>query len=193
MRIAITRPGEVLAGWAVIAELAASAGVDVSASRSADVFEQLVAAVPFYEGLTLDEIGGQGVRWPEREQAAALGPTDVEPPAAPVTRPAEPAAGVKGALALGVYRPIWASPECEISPALQYLIPAQQVELSPQDAQRLGIDDGDTVTVSQNGTRLGARATVRSSVPAGTAFLATGIAVDSANALTEPTVEVHKS
>ena len=202
MRIAIARPGEVRPGWAVLAELAEGAGVDFGARRSAEVFEQLVAAVPFYEGLTVDGITGDGVRWPEREQAAAYDAGDGEgaqPPArAAVTPHPQPAAAAtaaaasNGSLALGVYRPIWAAPECEISPALQYLIPVQQVELAPEDAQRLGIEDGDEVTVSQNGTRLGARATIRSSMPSGTAFLATGIAADSANALTEPLIEVHK-
>jgi NADH-quinone oxidoreductase subunit G len=198
MRIAIARPGEVRPGWAVLAQLAASAGVDFGARRSADVFEQLVSAVPFYEGLTVDQIAGHGVRWPERDQAAAYDAGDAVQPGAtppatsPATPPAVPAAASNGSLALGVYRPIWAAPECEISPALQYLTPAQQVELSPQDAERLGIADGDQVTVSQNGIRLGARAAVRSSMPAGTAFLATGLAADSANALTEPLIEVHK-
>ncbi len=36
-------------------------------------FAQLVAAVPFYEGLTLEEIGGRGVRWPARPQARVAG------------------------------------------------------------------------------------------------------------------------
>ena len=46
--------------------------------------------------------------------------------------------------------------------------------------------------MSQNGTRLKATAAVRTGVPAGTAFLAEGIATDSANALTEREVEVSK-
>ena len=37
-----------------------------------------------------------------------------------------------------------------------------------------------------------AAAVVRSGVPEGTIFLATGIAAESANALTEPTVEISK-
>ena len=32
---------------------------------------QLFDAVPFYEGLTLEEIGGKGVRWQERDAAGA--------------------------------------------------------------------------------------------------------------------------
>ncbi len=97
-----------------------------------------------------------------------------------------------GALRLGTYRPIWADPEVEISPALHFAVAHQQVELSPEDAARLGVVGGETVEVSQNGTRLKATAAVRSGVPEGTAFLAEGIANDSANELTETTVEVSK-
>jgi NADH-quinone oxidoreductase subunit G len=97
-----------------------------------------------------------------------------------------------GHLRLGTYKPIWAAPEVEISPSLQYTIARQQAELSPEDARRLGIASGDKLVVSQNGTRLEATAAVRSGVPTGTVFLATGIAQDSANALTEPHVEVQK-
>ena len=100
------------------------------------------------------------------------------------------APGADGSLRLGTYRPIWASPEVELSPALHFTIAQQQIELSPEDAQRLGIHNGATVSVAQNGTRLSATAAVRTGVPPGTAFLADGIATDSANELTEPLVEV---
>jgi anaerobic selenocysteine-containing dehydrogenase len=65
------------------------------------------------------------------------------------------------------------------------------LELSPEDARRLRIGSGDRVTVSQNGIRLGATAHVRTGVPTGTAFLAEGIAQDSANALTGATITVE--
>jgi NADH-quinone oxidoreductase subunit G len=191
LRVAIAHPGEVQPGWAVIAELARRAGTDFEVGRSEDVFDQLVQAVPFYEGLTHDAIGGQGVRWPEREQAAAA-----SGPSAWSLVSVDDATAVtnqNGSLRVGTYRPIWAAPECEISPALHFLIPRQHVELSPDDARRLGIADGDEVLVSQNGTRLNAKAAVRSSVRAGSVFLAEGIETDSANALTEPLVEVRKA
>ncbi|MGA2009640.1 MAG: NADH-quinone oxidoreductase subunit NuoG [Solirubrobacteraceae bacterium] len=195
LRIAIAHPGEVRSGWAVLAELARRCGLDVGVTRSADAFEQLVAAVPFYAGLTLDEIGGRGVRWPQRPAAAAFGADRREPVATARSGGwPEGAAAVaqNGALRLGTYRPIWASPECEVSPALKFLIPEQQVELSPADAARLGIAHGDGVVVAQNGTRLHATAVVRTGVPSGSAFLATGLAADSANALTAALIEVHK-
>ena len=190
-RIAIAYPGEVRAGWWVLTEIAAACGLDTGVERAGDAFAQLVAAVPFYEGLTLEEIGGHGVRWPERPQALSMSAGDDDPlPDGPA--PAEPAASSNGHLRLGTYRPIWAAPECEISPALKFLIPEQQVELSPDDAQRLGILHGEQVVVAQNGTRLAAKAFVRSAIPAGSAFLADGLAADSANVLTEPLIEVIK-
>ena len=98
-----------------------------------------------------------------------------------------------GTFRFGTYRPIWAAPEVEASPALHYTVAHQQVELAPEDAARLGIANGEAVQVAQNGTRLKATAAVRTGVPAGTAFLAEGIASESANVLTEPVIEVRRA
>ncbi|HSC02258.1 MAG TPA: NADH-quinone oxidoreductase subunit NuoG [Solirubrobacteraceae bacterium] len=199
LRTAIAHPGGVRSGWWVIAELAKHAGVDTGVLTSPMAFKQLVAAVPFYGDLTLEEIGGRGVRWQERSAASQFptagdaaagvgsGPIPAPPPA-----PGSAVATGNGTLRLGTYRPIWAAPEVEISPALKFTVAHQQVELAPEDAHRLGIASGEAVEVSQNGTALKAIAHVRTGVQAGTAFLADGIAVESANAFTEPVIEVHK-
>ena len=50
----------------------------------------------------------------------------------------------------------------------------------------------EPVDVTQNGTRLRARVAIRTGVTPGTAFLADGIAENSANELTEPLVEVAR-
>jgi NADH-quinone oxidoreductase subunit G len=192
LRIAIAHPGEVRSGWAVLAEIARRCGLDTGVERSHDAFEQLVGAVPAYEGLTLEEIGGRGLRWPERPQAQSMALTESALESAPPIAAGPAVVASNGALTLGTYRPIWAAPEVEVSPALKFLIPHQQLELSPQDAQRLGIDPGAEVIVTQNGSRLSARATVRTDVPVGSAFLAEGLASESANALTEPVIEVLK-
>ena len=192
LRMAIAHPGEVQPGWAVLAELERRAGGDLVVDRSADAFAQLVEAVPFYAGLTLDGLAGRGIRWPESESAAAFpagGSDSGAPMPSPSPAPAAPALS-NGHLRLGTYRPLWASPEVEISPALKYLAVGQSLELSPEDARRLGVIHGETVHVTQNGTRVRATATVRTGVPAGTAFLAAGISAQSANALTEPLIEV---
>ncbi len=188
LRTAIAHPGSVRAGWSVIAEIARRSGLDTGVLTSPTAFGQLVDAVPFYKGITLEEIGGHGVRWPDRADLDARPAHSRHVPA----RPGPPQPASNGALRLGTYRPIWASPEVEASPALHYTIAHQQLELSPDDALRLGITQGETVEVAQNGTRLTATAAVHSGVAPGTAFLAEGIATDSANALTEPLIEVTK-
>ena len=224
LRVAIAHPGAVRAGWSVIAEIAKRAGLDTGVLTAPMAFKQLAEAVPFYRGLTLEEIGGRGVRWQEREAASAFpagggaipatspsspGGLAAEPPPggaaaepSPGGAAAEPAgsagagtdgaSAANGALRLGTYRSIWAAPEVEISPALKFTVASQQVELSPEDAERLGVAPGEAIEVAQNGTSLNAVAHVRSGVPAGTAFLADGIANASANAFTEPEVEVRK-
>jgi NADH-quinone oxidoreductase subunit G len=198
MRIAIAHPGAVRAGWSVIAELARRAGLDTGVRSAAMAFAQLADAVPFYHGLTLEEIGGRGVRWQEREAAPAFPSGDLPAPEGVVAAAALAGARVDaaptsdGALRLGTYRPIWAAPEVEISPALKFTLAHQQVELAPEDAQRLGIAPGEPIEVSQNGTSVDAIAHVRTGVPVGTVFVAEGIPGASANAFTEPVVEVHK-
>jgi len=202
LRIAIAHPDQVRAGWSVIAELARRLGHDLGVSTSAGAFDQIVAAVPFYAGVTLEQLAGRGVRWQARAPAAAPEPQE-RPAPAPLTSPAPidgPALEVEtastaagnGHLRLGTHRPIWASPEIEVSPALKFLIARQHAELSPEDAQRLGIANGETVEVASNGTAVKATAAVRSDVPAGTVFLADGLAEDSANAFTDFDVEVRK-
>ncbi len=198
-RIAIAHPGEVRPGWWVLTEIATACGLDTGVERAGDAFAQLVAAVPFYDGLTVEEIGAHGVRWPARPQAQSMALSADEWPGAGSSDGAgapdgstEAVSPANGHLRLGTYRPIWAAPECEISPALKFLIPEQQVELSPDDAQRLGILHGEDVVVAQNGTRLNAKAFVRSAIPAGSAFLADGLAAQSANVLTESLIEVIK-
>jgi NADH-quinone oxidoreductase subunit G len=206
MRGAIGHPGQVRAGWSVIAALAAEVGFDLGVLTSSMAFAQLVEAVPFYEGLTLDEIAGRGVRWP-----AAAGASKFSAGEGPASAPASAsgsesraaahdgngAPAVAGELKLGTYRPIWAAPEVEISPALKFLAARQQVELSPEDASRLSLTNGELVEVAQGddsgAARLRAHVAVRTGVPAGTAFLAEGIASDSANTLTAATVAVFKA
>src|SRR3954451_19023509 len=61
-------PGSgVRALWQVISDVSRALGHNEGVFvTGAQVSQELFAAVPFFAGLTLDEIGGRGVRWPER-------------------------------------------------------------------------------------------------------------------------------
>jgi NADH-quinone oxidoreductase subunit G len=203
LRPAIGRPGEVRAEWQVLAELSARLGHDLGVLTGAMASAQLFDAVPFYAGLTLEELGGRGVRWPEREAAAAwpqadAGPFGLDtPPHAPTPSPGrgagDGAAPHGGSLRLGTFRSIWAAPEVEVSPALKFLRARQRAELHPDDARRLGVADGDKVTVGSNGTRVNAVVALRQSTPAGTVFLESSTPEDSATALDPGLVEVTRA
>jgi NADH-quinone oxidoreductase subunit G len=189
LRPAIARQGAVRAEWSILVDLAARLGADLGIRSGAMASAALFDAVPMYAGLTLEELGGRGVRWPTREQAATA-----PPPSGGLTAPrrSRPAPSTRsGALALGTYRSIWAAPEVAASPALAFLHPDQRVELSPDDARRLGLADGAQMLVAdETGAQLHARVTLRDAVPVGRAFLARGIAADSANILRGSTIEI---
>jgi len=71
LRPAVANAGSTRAEWSVIVELAARLGLDLEVLTAGMASRQLFDSVAFYAGLTLEEIGGKGVRWQEREAAAA--------------------------------------------------------------------------------------------------------------------------
>jgi NADH-quinone oxidoreductase subunit G len=191
IRQAIAHQGESRYEWQVIADVARRAGLDLGVLTGAMALSQIAAAVPFYAGLTLDEIGGRGIRWHERGAASAFPAAGALAAASVDTTPAPEA---NGRLRLGTFRSIWAAPEVEVSPALKFLAARQRAELSPADAQRLGVQQGQKVTIGVDGSAVSATVAVRSDAPAGTVFLEENVARDGANALNgTELVEVRSS
>jgi len=140
LRPAIARAAGVRPEWQVIAELGLRLGIDLDVLSAAMSSQQLFAAVPFYAGLTLEEIGGRGVRWQERDAAGAF----PRPPAAvpaPVASPRAPSP--QDGRALAGYRSVWDAPEVAFSPSLAFLyprrvpgVPSELLALDP----RAGLD-----------------------------------------------------
>jgi NADH-quinone oxidoreductase subunit G len=69
VRQAVARPGSTRPGWQVIVELGEHLGFDAGVADARAASQQLFDAVPFYDGLTLEQIGGRGVRWQERPRS----------------------------------------------------------------------------------------------------------------------------
>ncbi|HEX3511701.1 MAG TPA: NADH-quinone oxidoreductase subunit NuoG [Solirubrobacteraceae bacterium] len=126
LRPAIAHPGEVRHEWQVLADLAARLGAAVEVPSASAASAELFAAVPFYAGLTLDEVGGRGVRWQERDAASAVAAGATGETESPTSSPA------------GGYRSLWDAPEVEFSPTLRFLFPdpetlAADLDASPAD------------------------------------------------------------
>jgi NADH-quinone oxidoreductase subunit G len=165
VRQALGRAGEVRPGWQVLEALCAEAGCATGALSSPMVTAALTDAVPFYAGITLDEIGGQGVRWQEREAASAApaGELSTEPLAAPAPAPE--------GLRLATAPSLWSGPQVEHSPSLRFLHHGPRAELSAARARELGIKSGDEIELSVEGKRARATVSVRTGVPADSVFL----------------------
>jgi NADH-quinone oxidoreductase subunit G len=191
LRQAIQRPGEVRPQRTVLLDLISELlGTPLEIHSSPMLTAQAFAAVPFYAGLTLEEIGGQGVRWPERDAASKLDAPDI--PDEPLATPPELSDGMR----LGTVPSLWGSRVTEHSPTLRFLAPRQRAKISAADAERLGIAAGDAVEVSMNGTTVRATAALRARMSPGSVFLIEGTTEDNANALSNGkpmTVEVRKA
>jgi NADH-quinone oxidoreductase subunit G len=202
VRPSASRPGDIRPNWGVLAELSLALGHDTGVSSQPSAFAALAGAVPFYAGITDADIGGRGIRWQEAGGSAAPASADAAPrDAAEVSATGIGASGRvsgesgsadlsvsgrasdPGSLALSTYRDLWAGPITELNPPLRFLAPQQRVELSIPDADRLSLESGDEVKVSQNGTSLRARVAIRERVQEGVCFLLEGTAESNANAL----------
>jgi NADH-quinone oxidoreductase subunit G len=192
VRPSVPHPGDTRHGWQWLAELAARLGHETGIDSAPEALEALCADVPFYAGLTHEEIGGGGVRWQERESASEF--PAVEPMQHAARSAQHAGADRNGGLRLGTYRDLWAAEVTERSPALRFLVPGQTLEVSLADSERLGVSQGEEVEVRSNGHSVRARVAVRERLKPGAGFLIEGLAEQGANILSgAETVEVTKA
>ncbi len=213
VRPSASRPGDIRPNIQVLSELSSALGHDTGIDSQPKAFAALKQAVPFYADIEDTDIGGRGIRWQDTPAAntapsgsKALETEGADEPGSPDTQreapesiseaatdarrvasadpgSSAPPAPATAALQLGTYRDLWAGPITELNPPLRFLTPRQRVELSPSDAERLGLRTGDKVRVSQNGTSVEAEVQIRDRVAEGVCFLAEGVPIGNANAL----------
>ena len=122
----------------MLAELSAALGHETGIESAPDALAALAEAVPFYAGITDDEIGGRGIRWQDRPAADTLprgAPPrevpDLDSVASARSVQNSPGEGIDGRLLLGTYRDLWAGPITELNPALRFLKPGQTRRVVP--------------------------------------------------------------
>jgi len=210
VRPSASRPEEVLSNTIVLSELASKLGLDTGIDSQPTAFKALTEAVSFYAGIADADIGGRGIRWQDKQDPSAEqdgpdpardvamdsqdtqrdAPTSMVQPdptprgvasgesvATPPTPPSD------GSLRLGTYRDLWAGPITELNPPLKFLTPHQRLELSPKDAERLDLENGEAIRISQNGSSIVAAVLIKERVSPGVCFLAEGVSEGNANAL----------
>ena len=194
LRPSIGRPGSVRMEWQVLVELARRVGLEgLGADKrlpvtAGAVFDELADQVFFYRGLTVDDVGGDGVRWPALSDQAgearqAFSPLAYSTPAEP-SSPPEPANRI---LRLAARPALWASWVVDHSPSLRFVTARQVVELNPLDAERLGLKTGDEAVVQAGEEFVTATVRVRRGVARHTAVVLLGTKEGNANLLTDAT------
>jgi NADH-quinone oxidoreductase subunit G len=199
VRPSASRPGDIRPNFQVLSELCAALGLDTGVDSQPTAFAALTAAIPFYAGISDEKISGKGIRWQDTEAAASAPSAGVGGPSerfareehspsgdsheTPQRRVASEEGSPAPSLALGTYRDLWAGPITELNPPLKFLQPQQRLEISVADAERFGLQTGDPVKVSQNGSSVEAKVLIKERVAEGVCFLAEGVAAGNANAL----------
>src|SRR6266542_1310005 len=136
-----------------IAKLAERFGVELS-PHPPEVFAELSERI--YGGMPFGAVGEHASLPPRAPAGEAL------------TAPAaETATAGGGPLQLLRYRALFSGPEVERVPELAFHRPQAEVELAAADAFTRGIENGDAVKVSSNGTSVELRARVSRSLRAG--------------------------
>jgi NADH-quinone oxidoreductase subunit G len=196
VRPSAKRPGDIHPGWMALAELSAAIGHETGIHSAPEALEAITESVPFYGGLTDKRIAGRGIRWQDGEAAEAFAANlssasataaDASPDAlaSEGSSGEDPTGGSSadgtGGLTLGTYRDLWADSTTDLSPALNYLMPAQRLEVSGADAERLGLSRGDEVSVRAGESSVNARVAIRAALPEGTCFLIEGTVEGNAN------------
>jgi NADH-quinone oxidoreductase subunit G len=189
LRAAVGRPDAVNAEWEVLCDLAARLGGDLGVRTAGEASAALFADVGFYNSLTLEALGGRGLRCAAAERKATAKAKPAQRSVKP--KPRRAIAASEERLVLGSFRSIWAGPEVEAAPALNFLTPFQRIELAPADATRLGLANGDAVIVSDRSGEVHARVVLRDATPPGSAFLERDLDSDGAGLLRGPHVEVR--
>ncbi len=190
-------PGEARQDWAIVADLSRRMGYDLELTTPAEIFDEIARLTPSHAGMSharLDREGG--IRWPclDADDPGALWlfgdrfPTsDGKATMTPVdwTENVEiPDAEYPFIFNTGRVLYHWHTGSVSRRSRLDDAYPEPLVEVSPEDADRLGIPKSGLVRVSSRRGSLEARAWITRRVPPGTVYMSWHFVEAAANLLT---------
>ena len=165
-RRAVLAPVPDVLAW--LSKLGARFGVEISPYSSVE-FEEISARC--FGGISYGDVGPQASLPPRAEHQPKTQKLETGS-----LRESVSASG--GGLRLVAYKPLFSGPAVERTPELQFQRPAGEVQLARADALERKIRNGQTVTVSSNGTELELRARIARDLAAGTVRIAVDDAGD---------------
>ncbi|MGD8372660.1 MAG: formate dehydrogenase subunit alpha [Syntrophobacterales bacterium] len=197
IRKAIEPVGEAKADWEIIQELSNRFGYQMNYDSAEDIMKEISTLTPSYGGITYQRLEGDGLAWPCPDKdhpgtkflhkdkfARGLGlfhAIEYQPPAEVVDDE----------------YPFWLSTGrvhvhyhtgtmTRVSPSLHAEIPEGSLEMHPEDAQRLGVRQGEKVKVASRRGEITVKVTLTDRVDEGMVFMPFHFVETCANVLTNP-------
>ena len=203
-RQAVNPPGQARLDWQVLCAIATRMGYPMQYDGPEAIFAEMAALTDSYRGLDYAQLGADGKIWPIREPGAAeepvlfadrfptptgkgkLVPVQFAPPAE------LPDADYPFVLNTGRLLEHWhTGTMTRRASVLNALVPDPFVEVHPDDLARLGLADGQLVTLRSRRGTIALKAVSSPAVPAGSVFVPFHFREAAANVLTIDELDPH--
>lgn len=200
VRPAIPPVGQARPDWQIIQELARRLGYPMEYHSPQEIFEEIRRLTPSYAGMNYERLNEAGLQWPC--------PTE-EHPGTPYLHKDRFTRG-KGLFHPVPFKPPAEQPDAEfplilstgrsfahfhtgtmtrVSPTLHNEVPTGYVEMHPEDAENLGVEDGEPVQVTSRRGRIRIPVRISERVDRGVVFIPFHFAECAANVLTNPALD----
>lgn len=203
IRKAVEPPGEARTDWQIICQLAKLMGASdlFPFPSTKEIFTEACQITPIYHGMSYEALEQpDGLQWPcpsdghpgtaiLHQQQFTRGKGKIHPVA--YREPAEiPDEDYPYILTTGRVMSQWHTGSMtRRSPALESEFPEAFIELSPEDAEKLGVKDGSQVEVSSRRGKIQTTALVTDRLKPGVVFIPFHFAESAANVLTNPALD----
>lgn len=200
VRKAVTAPGAARDDWRIIAGISGRMGFPMEYNNASEIFDELTLVTPSYAGINYERIEEQGLHWPcpsadhpgtpvLHSQGFPIGKgvlhaIDYIPPAEQIDD--------EYPLYLTTGRVIYQYHTRSMTgrtDGLNDRAPESFVEISPADAEKYGLKDGDKVKIASRRGEIVARMTVSEKAVDGTVFIPFHYAEAAANRLTNSALD----
>ncbi|KPK91411.1 MAG: formate dehydrogenase [Anaerolineae bacterium SM23_ 63] len=195
IRPALKPVGDARPDWQIVNDLAARMGADWSYSNPSEIFSELADVTPQYGGMSHQRLESGGLQWPcpspdhtgtqilhVGKFVRGLGLFSAIDYIEPAELPDETYPFI---LSTGRVLFHWhGGTLSRRSPGLDSLAPEAEIEIHPEDAERIGIFAGQSVQVRSRRGEVVAKALVTERSPPGTVFMTFHYAEAAANLLT---------
>ena len=197
---AVEPPGEARPDWQIISELSEKMGYPLGYQNTAEIMEEIASLTPIYGGIHHDRLDSYGLQWPCYDEldpgtpmlhvdkfTRGLGKfhaVEYQPPAEAVSE------SYPLILTTGRVLEHWhTGTMSRRSEVLDKLNPNGVIDIHPEDAFKLGITDGDLITIASERGKIEAPVRVTDKSSPGLAFMAFHWHESPANALTNPVLD----